>query len=255
MNATDLVDAVLAATSWPMGSEHSGPLHTLVDRRLCSQLLEDFKLGPIFPLGATRAARIALSNQNEPERWQRAVQSAFPHAKLEKFLVSVPAGARRMIDTDGRTGVVYLDDLQDVEDGLRDAAGRPLMFLTLDSKTGKLGAGTRHVDPPTHLLDGLLAERLVQLLDAGATGLWSVRWEAKRPVGLVWVSESRWRHNPENAIAVAGRLGSHSGIEVCVRAATAAGFVAYPDAIEARADGSWDVTLGFCRQRSPSAGR
>ncbi len=252
MTAADLVDAVLATVGWPAPSEPCVQHNALVDRRLCAELLEDFKLGPIFPVHASRASRIAVSDQGEPERWRRAVLDAFPLPKLERFLDSVPPGTRRMIDTDGRTGVVYLDDLQDVDSGLADASGRPLMFLTFDTATEKLGSGTRHREPPKELLEGLLAERLDLLLRAGAVGLWSVRWEAKRPVGLVWISESRWRHNPGEASAVARQLGAHHGLEACARAAQAAGYSAYPDAIEARADGSWDITLGFCRSASPT---
>lgn len=254
MTALDVVEAVLEAAGWPPGGTLHAQRAALVDVAQCAALLEDFKLGPIFPLAASRPPRIALSNQGEVTRWRSAVLAAFPHPKLERFLDSVPASARRMIDSDGATAIVYLDDLQDLEGGARDAEGRPLMFLTLDTRSGRLGAGTRHEAPPRALLDGVLAQRLAQLEAAGAVGLWSVRFEAKRPVGVVWVSESRWRKNPEVAIGVLNRIGTHPGIDASARAAQAAGYLAYPDAIEARADGSWDVTLGFVRAaEGPSA--
>ncbi len=238
MSAFDLVTTVLGTT---LGDR----LPELVDRALAAELIEEFKLGPIFPLGSPRAPRIALSNQGEPVRWRNAVLGAFAHPKLERFLDSVPPSARRMVDTDGDSTIVYLDDLQDVEGGLVDASGRALMFLTLDTVSGRLGSGTRHTEPPQELLDGVLAERLTELVRLGAAGLWSIRWEAKRAVGLVWVSESRWRKNAGSAAELLRALGTHPGIEECARAASAAGYLAYPDAIEVRDDGSWDVTLGF----------
>jgi hypothetical protein len=236
MTRRELVDQVLRAV---FGSEFPERLGPLLDRELAARLLEDFKLGPIFPLASARRPRIAISNQGEVARWRSCVLDAFPHPRLARFLDAVPPEARRMIDSDGESAIVYLDDMQD--------AGEGLMFLTLDPRSGRLGRGTRHSEPPRDLVAGVLADALTALLGRGAEGIWSVRYVQKKPVGLVFVSESRWRKNHAKVNAILDALGTHPGIEACRSAGSEAGFVAYPDALEALPDGSWDVTLGFVR--------
>lgn len=245
MSARELIDALLAAC---FPGALPPQLDRLVDRACAAELLQDFKLGPILPLGAQRPVRVALSNQGEPERWRREVLAGYPHAKLARFIDSVSASTRRMVDTDGHSAVVYLDDLQDLSEAPRDSEGRPLMFLTFDCATGRVGSGTRHPEPPVSLLGGILRARLEGLLAHGATGLWAIRWLRKEPSALIWISESRWRNDPRDSAAVAKAVGSHPALEACERVAGAAGLLVYPDALEARLDGSWDLTLGFCRE-------
>lgn len=239
---TTFVDDILCAT---FGAEVPPRVHRLVDREICLRRIEDYKLGPILPIGAARGTRVAISNQDEPARFRRAVLDEFRVPGLERFLGSVPETTRRMIDTDGVGAVVYLDDLQELSLSAPD--GRPLMFSSFDTSNGRMGYGTRHSEPPLDLLGGRWRDALDRLLDLGAVGLWCVRWERRRPSGLVWVSESRHRKNPEQSVAIVEALGSHSGWDACRRLAAGAGLMAYADAIEAIGDGSWDVTVGFCR--------
>lgn len=237
-----LVDDILAAT---FGAALPTRVDALVDRELVLRRIEDFELGPVLPFGATRNVRVAISHQHDSAGFRQRVLAAFPHPGLARFWDSVPEATRRMIDTDGDTASVYLDDLQDL--GLPARNGHPVMFLTFDTSNGRMGVATRHSEPPRELVDGWMRDALERLLGLGATGIWSVRWEQKRPVGLVWVSESRHRKNPEASVRVVEALGSHPAWPACRSLAEKSGFRAYADAVEALGDGSWDVTVGFCR--------
>jgi hypothetical protein len=239
MTTRDFVDRLLALT---FSGGVPDVVDALVDRRLAAKHLIDFKLGPIAPLGADRPVRVAVSDRGEGEAWRSKVVGAFEHPALAAFLDSMPARARRMIDTDGETAVVYLDDLQNV--GATDA-GDVLMCRTLDLPNGESGRITRHEVPPRERLTGVLGERLDQLLGLGATGLWGVRWRGNVPTGVLWVTESRWRGNSAETTAIAGAIGSHPLWVALTDLARTSGLVAYADALEVRDDGSCDLTLGF----------
>lgn len=54
--------------------------------------------------------RVYLADRPDPTAWTQAVRGAAPG--VERLLSAAPAGVRRMVDTDGETHEVYLDDLQ-----------------------------------------------------------------------------------------------------------------------------------------------
>lgn len=222
----------------------------LVDRDLAARHMDEFKLGPIFPIGpgATGPVRIAVSDQGEREHWAEAVCRMWPDPRIPNFLTRVPADARRMVDTDGTKGMLYLDDLQDVEHALSAPIDVPLMCSTFDLATGAVGAITRHREPPLDLLSGQWHAGLDDLRRRGAEGIWAIRWSGDVVVGLLWITESRRRDNAVTTNQIVAKLGEHRQWQEVARVLAADGWLAYADTVEVRADGSFDVTLAMSRR-------
>ncbi|MBW2455163.1 MAG: hypothetical protein JRI68_11665, partial [Deltaproteobacteria bacterium] len=149
------------------------------------------------------------------------------------------------LDSDGSDrAVVYLDDLQQVDHGLTVPDGLELMCWTLSLPAGTEGFLTRHREPPRPWVPQALSHHVAALLDAGAAGLWAVRWQDQEPVAVLWVSESRWRGNTATTLRIADQLGQHEGYAVALAYLAEQGRQGYPDVIELREDGGIEVTLG-----------
>lgn len=196
---------------------------------------EDFAVGPIFGWDAPRRPRVAVADSASPD-WEATVRRSWPGAG--PLLDAAPAGCRRMVDTDGHNAIVYLDDLQ--EHGLT-WQGRPLMCLTWSSRSGQRETYTRHERLPA----GAPVD-VGPLADAG--GVWGVRWQKRRPVGLLWVSEARWRESWDEANAALSCLGRCPAWERASVWLDGQGWQAYPDAVELLVGGRIDVTLGLRRR-------
>lgn len=242
----EFVDALLAFV-FPGGVP--AWVDRLVDRRVVSRRLEDFKLNPVLPVeDAARPARIALSDGDEPDRWEAAVLEGLGDARVAPFLGLAPRGTRRMIDTDGASSELYLDDLQDVEHGLASPTVDPLMCWTLSLPRGCRAVFTRHVTPPWARVCEGLAGGIDALMEHGATGIWGVRWRDAAPTGVLWVSEARWRGDHEAKIEVfEAALGRPARWRSIRELAAAHRLVAYPDAVELGVGGEIDLTVGFLR--------
>jgi hypothetical protein len=255
--------------AWPAGVPKR--LASVVDRSLCASLLSDFKLGLILSWATppsqtkTKAAtparalptRMAYSDQGEAARWQREVLHHWPSEEAARFLEPLGAGPRRMVDSDGsRTAVLYLDDLQNaahplvVPAQLRDLE---LMCATFAPATGERGWLTRHLEPPLDKLHGGLLDRTRALLDLGAEGLWALRWSGSDVASVLWITESRWRRNPDASNAVVSSLLEQT-LAPTVTIDTLADLQAslsphrhllYPDALELIPRGVADLTIGF----------
>ena len=252
---TLLVDRLLAI-AWPRGVPRS--LDGLIDRRLCDALLEDFKLGLVFPLDRSdRPVRVALSSQGERSKWRRGVKARWPSPSLDDFFERVPDHTRLMVDSDGsERAVIYLDDLQQIDHGLQAPEGLELMCWTVELPGGSEGFLTRHREPPQPWLPDSLGQRvegLQGLLDAGAEGLWAVRWHRSDAVAALWISESRWRANPAVSRRIVARLGDHPGYQAALRCLAEHGREGYPDAVELRSDGGLEITLGVLPTGEPVA--
>ncbi len=244
--------------AWPRGVPER--LHRLVDRPLCASLLRDFKLGLILTHeggGEVGPTRLALSDQGEDERWRQLVLQQWPSSVASGFLAQADPAIRRMVDSDGSDrAVLYLDDLQTAPHRLAPPAPlQPLelMCATLSLPQKQRGWLTRHKELPLGSLHGALAERARELRSLGAQGLWSLRWGATDPEGLLWITESRWRDNADTANRTLLRLlqaeeapdrtaATIAALKACV---TQRGHHSYPDVVELRADGTTDITLGF----------
>jgi hypothetical protein len=150
-----------------------------------------------------------------------------------------------MVDTEGRAAVVYLDDLQDHPVPSPAWLDHPLMCLTWESGgRGRLGVISRPVEQPWALLPPALRAHAAPL--QGAPGLWGLRWRKRRVESLLWVSEARWRGNPDEANALLRPLlSAPARWDAMAARAGALGLLAYPDAVDVFADGRIDATMGF----------
>jgi len=233
------VDALLAF-AFPDGAPPW--LDRLVDRELVARHLADFKLNPVLPRDPTLPCRLALSDQGEVERWERGILAAFPGRRAQVFAALSPAGARRMIDTDGVTAELYLDDLQAVPHELPSPTDDPLMCLTLSLPAGGRTSITRHDAPPLEAVTPALADRVRRL----PGGVWGLRWRRDAIVSALWISEARWRgdHADKTSAFEAAFPDQPRLAELRALAAEHA-LVAYPDAVELHADGRVDLTVGF----------
>lgn len=216
----------------------------LIDEERTDTRLIDFEVGPIFPFDAERGPRVAMADGADPARWERVVRARWPG--VDGLLAQAPAGCRRMVDTDGREAVVYLDDLQVQGVPSPDWLPHVLMCQTWSSADGAPGFLSRHDEDPRPLLSEALVRRAAAL--EGAPGAWSVRWAERRPVSLLWISEARWRRNPDEALERLARVGRSEAWEATAAWLAERGMLAYPDAVEVFEDGRIDVTLGLLPQ-------
>ncbi|RLB60023.1 MAG: hypothetical protein DRI90_14705 [Deltaproteobacteria bacterium] len=240
---THLVDQLLAI-AWPQGVPQR--LDELIDRPLCDDLLEDFKMGLVFPLDdSDRPVRLALSCQGERNRWRQSVMARWPSPSLTGLFDSAPSDTRLMVDSDGSDqAVVYLDDLQRVDHDLQVPAGLELLAWTVALPAGTDGFLTRHREPPHPWVPTSLAPSLKGLLENGAEGIWAIRWHHDAPVAALWISESRWRRNPAMSRRIVAGLGTHPSYDAAQQCLADHGREGYPDAVELRRDGGIEVTLG-----------
>jgi hypothetical protein len=230
-------------------------IQSLIQPQLADTLIEDFKVGPIFGFcGAQRPVRVAVSDQDEPERWASTVRKQWPGQPMEQILALSGPGVRRMIDTDGSSRAeVYLDDLQDhaalaAAEALREPGDEgALMCLTTTLPSGTRSLVTRHAQPPFMHLLGPLAESVADLVDQGAAGLWGLRWRMGLVVSVIWVSEARWTGTAELANQIATDLGPPPQWLVCQQLLSGHGLTGYPDAIELHIDETADVTMGVLK--------
>ena len=237
------VDALLAL-AFPTGPPPW--LDRLVDRELAARLLPDFKLNPVLPRDRALPCRIALSDKDEIGRWESLILESFPLRRTQAFVALSPPGARRMVDTDGATAELYLDDLQAVPHALPSPTRDPLMCLTLTLPGGGRTSITRHGAPPLEIAPPALHDAIRRL----PGGVWGVRWKRDAVVSAVWVSEARWRGDTvaKTAAFEAGFPDQPRFAEVRALAA-AHDLVAYPDAVELGVAGAVDLTVGFVPDR------
>jgi hypothetical protein len=205
-----------------------------VDLALAEPLLSEFKLGVVVPLGRG-GIRLAISDQGDPVAWQAWLVANWG-VEVARFLDSGPTGCRKMVDTDGVTATIYLDDLQD--------HGCQEMCRILELPGGRRSHFTRHSSLPEVLLPREL--RPVAAVLTG--GIWGLRWCEDRCVGALWISESRWREDPGRTADLVERELSPPPIWARCRDALAPlGWRLYPDAIELGPRGQVDVTMGWVR--------
>lgn len=241
---TTLIEELLGVI-WPHGVPPR--LEALIDPDLCGQLLADFKLAPVFPFErGNRPTRLIVAAEGERDRWRAAVARHWPSDEIEPFLKRAPAGTRWMIDSDGsEQALVFLDDLQTVDHELSAPRGLCLMCLTLELPAATPGLLTRHEEPPLDWLAGKPQRLLGQLLDAGASGAWALRWREGQVTSAAWISETRWRNNPASARRAVRVLGKHPAYDAALRCLARHGRIGYPDVVELFEDGTIDVTMGM----------
>ncbi len=221
-----------------------GRLARLVDLSLSERLIADYKLNPVICFGADRTPRVAYSAQGEPERWATQVQRLWPDETVPGFLKRAPPEGRRMVDTDGsKQAVVYLDDLQEVAHKI--PSDQEVLCACIHVPRSTLTIMTRHTEPPLDQLPEHWRVRVQALVDAGATGLWGIRRSRTSVMGVLWVTESRWRRTAEQTVAILEGLQPSDLWYRIAQVVRDRGGMAYPDGVELRPDGTVDVTVGF----------
>ncbi len=243
--------AVTALLEAAFNGEIPRRIGALIDPEVAGPLLADFKVGPVLPCGdPDRPVRIAISDQGETERWSEVVRKTWSHAMTEEWL-TMAAGRRMMVDTDGSgSAEIYLDDLQDHPLLPHAQAMQPpgddsaVMCISVKVPSGTTSCITRHTSPPFQYLLGGLSEAVADLVDQGAEGLWGIRWRRGHPVSVVWVTEARWRNNAAAVTSIAAGLALPPTWDACVQAMADLGCVAYPDAVEIYPNGTADLTVG-----------
>lgn len=207
-----------------------------------------------FVVPTASKVRLALADRRDPAAWEAEVRARWPSPELERLLASAPAGVRRVIDTDGgRSAWLYLDDVQEQADEL-GPDGAPVMCRITHVPSGALETITRHTSLRSALGAGASPELAARAsaIDAKAegTGLWGVRFRGARVASLLWVSESRWRGAPALSRAAAASLEPPATWDRLLAVAERHGAAPYADAIDVRAEGGFDLTLGIM-PRSP----
>lgn len=238
--AMDLLE-VAFPTGVPAG------LGALLDPHEIARDLTAFKAAPILPSDRSRARRCYVADVGDAAGWRARCVARWPSHSLAAFFDQVPEHARRMLDTDGLRDVFYLDDLHLVDTAVPLPDGLLLMCETVALPDGERSRLTRHGELPVELLSGPWALRARAVEALGLGGMWGLRWDASGVRSLLLVNEDRFRPgvDPRRAADRVTEAGV-DGWDDCRAAAERSGRVAYPDAIEVLADGSWDVTVGIC---------
>lgn len=242
MSATQLILKALYPNGIP------GRIERLVTPDQCDPLLDRYKINPVLSSDPEQAPRVAVSNAGEGVAWRKRVSRIWRKGFVLPFLDAWGPETRQMVDTDGsRNAIFYNDDLH-----LAKLPGNvPAMMCTTTScPQGKLGLIQRTPAPPGTETCGIaispaLKQRVDHLLKQGATGMWAVRWEAHELLGVLWVSESRMLKNAAQTRQILQNLPEFCSWEPYWNALLPCGWELYPDAIEFRADGSVDLTIGF----------
>jgi len=236
-----LVEAYLKAA---FAGDVPGIFSKLLDLELAAKHLLSFKFGPVLPLGVSRPVRLTVSGVGEERDWPQRLMGLWAHSELPGFLDGASAASRKMVDWDGRNQpTIYLDDLQDVSHDFASTEGDTIMCATLNLGTGQRGIMTRHEAPPLERLTPEWSTKVETLVDAGATGLWGIRWEEREIAGVLVVTETRSWHDIQPMVSLARTLAEDSRLADCEKVLGEEGLMPYPDSIEILSDGSYDLTL------------
>jgi hypothetical protein len=219
-------------------------LSRLLNRPLAARHMLDFKFGPVLPVDAEGPLRLAIASVGEGEGWLRRLEKTWPEAGIGAFMEGVDPSVRVMLDIlDHDNATLYLDDLQDVSHGFTSPAGEDLLAVSLDLNSGDRTAISRHDEVPLESAEGEWLERLRELKDMGAMGQWGVRWKGDELVGVLCVTEKSNTEDVDAMLKVIEELGAHPVVTAMNEVLESRGWIAYPDALEMRAEG-FELTVG-----------
>jgi len=217
----------------------------LLNRSLAARHILDFKFGPVLSIDSEGPLRLAIASVGESGGWVRRLDKTWPEAGIPAFMEGVDPSVRVMLDIAGREqATLYLDDLQDVSHGFSSPDGDDLLAASLDLCTGERTVISRHAEIPLDPVEGEWLERLRDLKDRGASGLWGVRWKGDEVVGILCVTEKSDTASVDNMLEVVTDLGGHPVIDAMNEALSSRGWIAFPDALEMRAEG-YELTIGI----------
>ena len=176
--------------------------------------------------------------------WRRAL---CPDHDADRWFNLVGPDVRRMMDTNGASHALYLDDLQDVTHERAAPPGHVLMCDILELPSHRHTTMTRH----NHRPDTLISPAARAWFDrTGMDGLWSVRWHSSKPFSVICINEDRHQGTVRAASQRLQQWLTDPGLHAAAELAAQRGLEVYPDAIEVHLDGQIDVTLGLAPRRS-----
>jgi len=205
----------------------------------CRPLLNQFKLGIILPWGKDAPVRVAWSAQQETARFREIVMSRHrDNSTLVEFIDDAPEACRRVLDTDGHSDHIFLDDLQ--AHGEKDATGAD-RICRIWSPNSEIEEIIKLSNSDTKPYLHRVSDRA--LMNLG--GIWAARKNRNDILSTLWISESKWRKNDRitrewveasNPPPAWGRIHD-AFLRHRLRI--------YPDAVEFHADGRIDLTVGI----------
>lgn len=223
----------------------------LLDLEHAGAHLTQFSYGPVFSYdGTVCTPRLTVSDVGDSEGWLRRVKAQWSSAQVDAFLSRGPNGCRRMVDTDGETTLLYLDDLQDVTHRMESPlAGVPLLCASYAIGDGEETVMTRHEHFPESLLLSH-APHLISLRNAcDMEGVWGIRWQGGEAISLLCVTEVRTRSGVDRAIQAMAALPASDGQKGFCKVMRSRELRPYPDSVEFFPSGRLDVTLGVLAPR------
>jgi hypothetical protein len=161
-----------------------------LDFELIDQYMTQFKLVCVLPFGMTQPVRVTWSSKGEEARWIKVMQKVLP-PKEHPFLLKAPPKCRKVYDTNGYTGEVFLDDLYDVDGWEKEH------MATIYSISQKSYFFIQKLTSPLGL--SLSTQFLSEPIFMGCLtcgGLWGVRRDQSgNEMSILWVSEAKWKQN------------------------------------------------------------
>jgi hypothetical protein len=200
-----------------------------------------FKACPIVVLHGEGPPRGYVADVGDAGFDERVARVLGPGAIA--FFAEAP-GARRMVDTDGVTATLFLDDLHASAARLDPHGGHEVMCATWRWPDGERTTITRHGPPPRRLLAPRWQRHVDDVHHAGLGGIWAVRWRGDEVASLLWVNDTRWRGDPEATARAIDALDDPLWTSLRERAG-AEGLALYPDSVEIGPAGAWEITVGL----------
>ncbi len=201
--------------------------------------IRDFKLVAVLPLGTQGPIRFTWSSLGEEKYWNTVITDIVGIEKTD-FLEKYPATCRKVLDTDGKWGEIFFDDLHQVGDD-------PNLVCRVYSLQGIEVSRIRKIEEP-------LREKLPKsivfhphfLACLSLGGMWCVRKNLEGDLlSVLWISESKWKQNipqvqqliegkalPEKWMALKNLMQGYD-LEI------------YPDGIEFFLSGRIDLSVAF----------
>jgi len=212
----------------------------MIDFGLADQLLSEFKMVIVLPLGKPQPVRVVWSDAGEPSRWQEKV-TGFLSAGSAGFLENGPVSCRRVLDSDGSTGELFLDDLHH----LPESDASTMCSIYNPGQDGCLSV--RLVDSPVAFelpRELLFHKAFLQSLAIG--GMWAARVDgAERLRSVLWITEAKNKGNLKEVNAVVDRNEPPPQWGELKGMLSETAYEPFVDALEFFLDGRIDLSVAF----------
>ena len=233
--AGQMLETIFEGNIPPFFTEHIRTAQ--VDSLIC-----DFKLVAVLPLGTPQPIRCTWSSLGEADYWCEVVQQLLP-PNADRFLNAYPDSCRKVLDSDGTWGEIFLDDLSIFSE-------RSTLLSRVYSLDGVEIAKIRKIDSPLAMslpVGIILNPYFIGCVSFG--GMWCVREDAIGQLrSVLWISEAKWQDSIPKAQAVIERKGAQEHISTWFalkERMNGYGLQIYPDGIEFFLDGRIDLSVAF----------